>query len=132
MLSLAVLFVVGQLIYAGGLRWFQNHFFMPLESNGKIYVVNPRVRPAVLHRGEWLAYRAERTGSDGVYIQGGMVLDRILAEPGDMLEFGSAEFSVNGVSHVRLRYMPTSGMHRIPEKTGRVPQYIIEERDVHG
>jgi hypothetical protein len=116
-LSLAVLFVLGQLIYASGLRWFQNHLFMPLESNGKIFVVNPRVRPHVLHRGEWVAFRVERTGADGVFIRGGFVLDRILAEPGDTVEFDSAHFRVNGVIHARLPMMPKGGRHEVPEKT---------------
>jgi glycosyltransferase involved in cell wall biosynthesis len=37
---------------------------------------------------------------------------------------------VNGVLY--NREIMRALMHRIPEKTGRVPQYIIEERDVHG
>ena len=116
-LSIAILFVVGQLIYGNGLNWFQSHLFMPLEANGKIYIVNPRVRPTVLHRGDWLAFRVERTGGGAVYIRGGFVLDRVIAEPGDTVEFGSAEFSVNGESRARLPLMPTGGLLTIPEKT---------------
>ncbi len=116
-LSLAVLFVVGQLIYATGLRWFQNHLFMPLDVNGKIYVINPRVRPAALHRGDWLAFHVERTGGGGVYIREGFVLDRVLAGPGDVVEFGREWVNINGAPQPLRPFMPSQGVRTMPENT---------------
>src|SRR5436190_3066690 len=90
--SLGVLFVVGQLIYATGLRLFQRHLFMPLRWNEKVYVVNPRAPIANLRRGDLIAIHTERTGGNGVWIQEGYTLDKILAVPGDLVQFHRAEF----------------------------------------
>jgi len=116
-MSLAVLFVVGQLIYAAGLSWFQNHLFMPLQSGGKVCVVN-RLRPIdAVRTGDLVACHAEVTALDGVYIREGYLLDRILAGPGDEVQFDAIEFRVNGVPSARRELMPRSGWVIVPEKT---------------
>ena len=117
-LSLLVLFVMGQLIYRTGLDWFQNHLFMPLDVNGKIYVINPRVRPAALHAGDWLAFHLDSTvGHGGVRIREGYVLDRVLAGPGDVVEFSRESVLINGTAHTPLPFMPSRGARTMAEKT---------------
>jgi hypothetical protein len=116
-LSLAVLFVVGQLIYAAGLHWFENHLFMPLQTGGKVYVVNRLRSVETLRAGDLVAFYAERTTLDRVYIREGYVLDRILAGPRDEVQFGSGQFRVNGVAATSKEMMPHSHSLIIPEKT---------------
>jgi hypothetical protein len=116
-LSLAVLFVVGEMVYATGLHWLQDHLFMPLEVRGKICVVNRLAVLGTLHRGEWVAYHSERLGVRGVYIREGYVLDRILAGPGDVVEFNATDFRVNGIAQQKLSFMPADERLVLPEKT---------------
>jgi hypothetical protein len=116
-MSLAVLFVVAQLVYGTGLKWFQNHLFMPLESDGKVYVVSRLHSIDALRVGDLVACHVERTGVAGVYIREGYVLDRILAAPGDEVQFDSSQFRVNERSAARRAMMPTSGSVVVPQKT---------------
>ncbi len=116
-LSLAVLFVVGQLIYATGLLWLQSHLFMPLRSGDKVYVINRLRSIDTLRAGEFVAFHSERIGVNGVYIREGYLLDRILAAPGDEVQFSSTEFRVNGMAASRRDLMPGSGNMVVPEKT---------------
>lgn len=116
-MSLAVLFVIGQLIYAAGLSWFQSHLFMPLQSGGKVYVVNRLRSIDAVRVGDLVACDAERTAFGGVYIREGYLLDRILAGPGDEVQFDPTHFRVNGVPATRRAMMPASGGVVVPEKT---------------
>jgi len=116
-MSLAVLFVIGQLIYATGLNWFQNHLFMPLRSGEKVYVVNRLRSIDTLRPGDLVALHSERIGLSGVYIREGYLLDRILAGPGDDVQFEAHSFRVNGAPAARLDLMPSSGSVLVPEKT---------------
>ena len=116
-LSLAVLFVVGQLVYATGLRWFQNHLFMPLSRHEKVYVVNPRAALGELRRGDLVAIHTERTGGAGVWIREGYSLDKVLALPGDRVTFEHNQFRVNDTVEARRPMMPTEGSLTLEEKT---------------
>lgn len=116
--SLAVLFVVGQLIYATGLRLFQRHLFMPLRWNERVYVVNPRANRGDVKRGELVAVRTKRTGAKGVQIRAGFTLDRVVAQPGDFVRFNRNSFRVNETeSEMREPWMPTEGSLEMDEKT---------------
>src|SRR5436190_21397028 len=108
--SLAVLFVVGQLIYATGLRLFQRHLFMPLRWNERVYVVNPRARIGDLHRGDLVAVHTDRIfGEDRVSIREGYSLDKVLALPGDDVSFHREGIRVNDTADVRKPMMPVEG-----------------------
>jgi hypothetical protein len=116
--SLAVLFVVGQLIYATGLRLFQKHLFMPLRWNERVYVVNPRARIGDLHRGDLVAIHNEQIfGQDRVSIREGYSLDKVLALPGDRVSFHREGIQVNETSDIRKPMMPADGGLRLDEKT---------------
>ena len=116
-LSLAVLFVVGQLVYALGLRWFQTHVFMPLQLGDKVYVINCMTPVRSIHRGDLIACHVERTGYRNVWIQQGYLLDRILAGPRDQVEFTADAVRINGLSSPRLPLMLAEGSLVMPENT---------------
>ena len=116
-LSLAVLFVVGTLVYRTGLNWLQDHLFVPLEVGDKVYVVNRLAPLDTLHRGDWIAFHSQHVGGDGIYIQEGYVLDRILAGPGDEIEFTVSDYRVNGAVQQKLRLMPANGQLFLSKET---------------
>ncbi len=116
-LSLAVLVLVGQVVYGFGLNLVQDHWFMPLRSGDKVYIINRKASLAAIHRGDLVAYHTEGAGSTGVRIRGGYLLDRVIADSGDEVAFDSATFLVNGIPYPKLPLMPSAGRVAVPEKT---------------
>ena len=115
--SLVVLFVVGNLLYASGLRWMQSHLFLPLRADGQVYVIHPRVRPTALQRGDWVACESKGGGYANVNIHSGYLLGPVLALPGDVIEFGADEFQVDGTTGQRQPLMPSGGRLTLDEKS---------------
>jgi hypothetical protein len=115
--SLAILFVVGQLVYASGLKLCHNYLFMPLRVGEKVYVVNRLRDVQSLRRGDFVACHAEAAGVGNVRIRDGYILDKIIAAPRDRVEFSQNGFSVNGVQSRSLRFMPLSGTTVLPPRT---------------
>jgi len=116
-LSLAVLGVVGQLVYASGLSLLQDRWFMPLKMGDKVYVIDRKALINQLRVGDLAAYQSEGSAGSGVRIRGGYLLDRILASPGDQVNFGAAAFLVNGVAHPVLPLMPEKVQITVPQNT---------------
>jgi hypothetical protein len=117
-LSLGVLFVVWQMIYGMGLRLVEKHLFMPLRWNEKVYVVNPGPGRDAFQRGDLVAVHTKRTGANGVQIRAGFTLDKVLAQPGDIVRFSRNRFQVNEeVAELREPWMPTAGSLKLDEKT---------------
>jgi type IV secretory pathway protease TraF len=128
LLSVAVLIIVGQLVYASGLDLLQSRLLMPLRAGDKVVIVRPITVTAPLRRGELVAcatggtfVRGEPGGGRGIFgnvnIRGGHFLDRVLAGPGDRVEFTPTECRVNGTATARLPLMPATGVVVVPEKT---------------
>src|SRR5262245_11056907 len=70
-LSIAVLFVIGQLIYASGLNWLQNHWCLPLRKDGKVYVINCAALSGRAPRtGDLIAYQSQGASLGAVRIRG--------------------------------------------------------------
>ena len=115
--SLVVLFVVGNLIYASGLRWIQSHLFLPLQTEGKVYVINPRVKPAALQHGDWVACESPGGRYANVTIHSGYLLGPVLALPGETIQFGADEFQVNDTHGQRRPLMPAGGNLTLDGKT---------------
>jgi hypothetical protein len=107
--SLALLFVVGQLVYASALKLCQNYLFMPLRVGGKVYVINRLHDPQSLRRGDFVACQAEAVSFDNVRIREGYILNKVIAGPHDHLEFSRNGYAVNGVQSRSLPFMPVSG-----------------------
>lgn len=120
LLSLGVLLVVSQLIYGASVHWIQNHWLLPVKANGKVYVVHRSNSNRPWYRGHLAACRLEGTADHGVRIREGFILDRVLAEPGDRVEFQAGQYLVNGVVASSLPFMPTQGSIVLNEETWMV------------
>ncbi len=119
--SLAVLIVLGALVYLPARSLLQNRWLMPLQLRGRVVVVRPLAPHAAdrglrVHRGDWVAYSLSAAGVGEAYVPEGLGLGPVLAGPGDEVRFTGETFQVNGVSRPRLAYMPRAGEWVVPEK----------------
>lgn len=111
------------LVYLPLQNMFERHLFIPVRLRGHVIVVRCFRSPAVIHRGEWIAYRVSmaydsfNTGAahGSVLLQDGINLAPVLAVQGDHIQFTPQSFSVNGVAQPRQKYMPVSGELTVPE-----------------
>jgi hypothetical protein len=113
--TVLVLFGLGFLVYAPLRSYIQNHWFMPVNSNGQVVVLKKTVTANAIHRGDTIAYQLSAYRFSNHYGQGilndrtGMSLGLVLAMPGDHVSFSTNGFSVNGVLQPSLSHMPKSG-----------------------
>lgn len=114
-LAAATLLAVWQMIYAPLVGLMERHWATPLREGDRVIVVSARLNPALLKRGDWLAYRIEASSVAGVRMQAGVVLGPVLAVAGDHVGFGKERILVNGVAHPHLRFMPEEGELVVPE-----------------
>jgi type IV secretory pathway protease TraF len=84
-----------------------------------------------------VAFHAERIGYGNIWIREGYLLDRILAEPHDEVEFTASAVRIKGVASPRLPLMLSQGSLVMPEKTWlvwpslrTVTRYNANEYDV--
>lgn len=115
--SLALLFVVGQLVYASALKLCHNYLFMPLRVGEKVYVINRLHDAQSLRRGDFVACSAEAASFGNVRIRDGYILDKVIAGPRDHVEFTWDGYAVNGVPSRSLPFMPVSGTIVLPQQT---------------
>lgn len=119
-LGLILFGAISFLVYVPARNWFEAHLATPLPTGKRVLVMNPRIRPTSIQRGDWLAYRIEggyRAGIHqpgggyvpGVNVRGGFGFGPVLAVPGDRVKFGEKYFRVNDSFRVRLANMPQSG-----------------------
>ena len=113
--TVLVLIGFGFLIYAPLRSGIQNHWFMPVRSNGHVIVLKKFVTVKEVHRGDAIAYRLPGYRFSNHYGQGilddrtGLSLGSVLGTPGDRVEFSTNGFAVNGVLQPALPHMPVSG-----------------------
>jgi len=115
--SLALLVIVGQVVYASTLALCHHYLFIPLRVGGKVYVINRLHDPQRLRRGDFVACHAEAAAFGNVRIRDGYILDKIIAGPRDRLEFTRSGFFVNGIPSRSLPLMPVSGTTELPPQT---------------
>lgn len=108
-LGLMLFGAVGFLVYVPARNWFEQHVAAPLPTGKWMLVMNPRIGPAAIQRGDWLAYRIEGGYGGGVQVRNGLGFGPVLAVPGDRVTFGEKAFRVNDTLHVRLVDMPRTG-----------------------
>jgi hypothetical protein len=126
--GLALFLAVALLVYAPARQGFERYVATPLPLPTGLLVVNPRVRPASIHRGDWLAYRIAGSYADGVSIRAGFGCGPVLAVPGDRVSFDDGVFRVNGAASPRRPHMPGEGEFVLPQK-----QWLVwPEIDVGG
>ena len=117
MFSIMVLLIVGQVVYVSGLKLCQSYVFMPLRVGEKTYVINRLGDPGTLRRGDFVACHAEATSADSVRIREGYILNKVIAVPGDRIDFKPGQFAVNGVLYTDLPRMPESGTTVLDQHT---------------
>jgi hypothetical protein len=112
LLCLAVAIMVSQFVYRPGQWLLENYCFMPITSPQGVYVINRTALGRRLSRGGLVAYRihAER---GPVVLRAGVGFGRILAVPGDVVEFTKSHVNINGTASPTLRDMPNSGKLRL-------------------
>jgi hypothetical protein len=115
--SLVLLLAVSQLVYASALKLCHNYLFVPLRVGEKVYVINRLPDAATLRRGDFVACYAEAASFDNIRIRDGYILDKVIAGPGDHLEFTRDGYAVNGVPSRSLPLMPGSGSTVLPQQT---------------
>ena len=126
--SMAVLAVVGGLIYLPLRSLIQERCFIPMNVNGRIVVVRAYDSPASVRRGDWIAYSLKDAGVNGIYVRAGYGLGPVLATAGERLRFGSSALEVNGFRSARKAFMPESGELAVAENHW----FVWPEVDISG
>ncbi|HEV2328757.1 MAG TPA: hypothetical protein VGY56_08225 [Verrucomicrobiae bacterium] len=111
--TVLVLMSLGFLLYGPIRDFIEFHFLMPLQINGHVVVVRRQADANNVKRGDWVAYHisySTQYGDDAwVQIHSGTGFGPVLGVAGDVVEFSSKGFSVNGVRRPSLPYMPAGG-----------------------
>jgi hypothetical protein len=100
----------------------QHHLLIPLQTNGKVIIVQRVFLPHHVQRGNWMAYSltgawtGEAHNGGAVWLHEGVGFGPVLAVAGDRVEFSGKSYSINGAIHPALPYMPQSGTWIVPEK----------------
>lgn len=98
------------LVYLPAVAWFNAHVAMPLSTAQGVVIVNPRVPPESIRRGDWMAYRLRAARLRGpVVLHDGYGLGRVLAAGGDEVTFAPGEFRINQTLMPVRQWMPASG-----------------------
>ena len=114
--SLAVLLVLGGLLYMPVFNLIQDRWLVPLRVQDRVVVVRKMASAGIINRGDWIAFSIPVQHGEGIYSPGWTGLGPVLAVPGDRVVFSSASFIINGVSRPLRRHMPSSGEWVVPEK----------------
>jgi len=119
--TLCTLFVVWALIYAPLVDFAEHHWLLPLRLGDRVLIVQRRVAPRSIQRGDWLAYeiRADHATGDTetpVYLSSGIGVDPVLGLPGDRLRFTPQAVFVNDEAFPLVPHMPVGGELVVPEK----------------
>ncbi len=120
-LALCTLFVVWGLVYAQLVRFSERHFAMPVKVGDRVIVLRHLNDPAVLKRGDWVAYQiteqlANEAWERRVNLHAGLCFDPVLALPGDRVQFTPQYILVNERPLPAQDFMPDSGEMVVPEK----------------
>lgn len=108
LVALSVVFSLNQFVYRPFESALENYCLMPVVSEVGPCVINRTRWGQRLNRGDLVAYRIQATGGLA-RISAGVGIDRILAVPGDVVEFTPTEFLVNGARFPKLHDMPDTG-----------------------
>ena len=112
--SLALLILLGTLLYLPAQNYVASRGVMPLRIKERVVIVRNVGNPSALRRGDWVAYSVKAGGDHNGYIEAGYGLGPILALPGDRVRFTPAALEVNGRPQPRRDHMPVSGVFVVP------------------
>jgi hypothetical protein len=130
--TLAVLVLIGTVIYMPARRVIQERWLLPLRMNGRVIIVQRQASADTVGRGDWVAYRLS-----GYVIwahgnhdadRSGMGFGPVLAIDGDHVGFSTNIFTVNGFPHPSLAHMPESGNWVVPQNHW----FIWPDFDING
>lgn len=113
--ALLLTIALSALMYLPLRNSMQDRWFAPMRIENQVIVVHKLARPGIVTREESIAYNLTPVQVDNVYAHGGLTLGKILALPGDKVEFSETNFAVNGIVRPRLPHMPVSGSVVVPE-----------------
>jgi hypothetical protein len=121
-LTFLMLLAFGLLLYMPARWYIQGHWLMPLRLHGQVIVVQRSFQTRNIQRGDWVAYTLDENNVGENYhggivrVRNGVSLGPVLALAGDQVVFSTNSFSVNGILHTNLAYMPHAGTFTVPEK----------------
>ncbi len=128
--TLGMTLAIYLLIYLSAQSLLQAYVVAPFQIRDRIVVATPIYSTATIRAGDWMAYKF--TGNNfynGVFMEPGVDCAQVLAVPGDHITFEAGTYSVNGVAHPRLPFMPQTGTRIVAEKEWFIwPNLVIEER----
>ena len=128
--SMAMLVAILLLVYLPAQALMQAYLFTPMRMHGQLIIVGQIYSPKNIHAGDWIAYSiagSENFVEGGAYTRSGVDLTPVLAVPGDLVEFSTDSYRVNGVPHAKLPHMPSGGTLRVQQKEWFVwPHLAIE------
>lgn len=125
----AILFVVWALFYAPVAGYTQRHWFLPMRTEDKVWVVKPKPELRAIRRGDYVLHQIEYQRGEGVYLAAGWGVDPVLALPGDHVRFTKAAVEVNGQLFPRSAYMPVNDELVVPQNVWLIwPELAITRR----
>ena len=114
--SLVVFALVSFLVYQPLRRQMERRWFRPLRIGERVLVAKTGAAPALVKRGDWVAYQINandgyRIEFDGGYarVDAGYGVGEVLAVAGDKISFQANGFSIDGVLQPRRAHMPAKG-----------------------
>jgi hypothetical protein len=133
--TLAMLVTIRLIVYSSAQAVMENYVATPLQWKDEAVIVGPIYSMNSIHVGDNIAYNYSSgfAYESETYLRDGAGFAPVLAMPGDRVTFDANSYSVNGVPHPRLEYMPQNGMCVVPEKEWFVwPVVGIQERRYEG
>lgn len=115
-LALAILIIMGTLIYRPLLGQMQAHLFMPIRLNDRVYIVKPLTNPDTVQPGTLVVYNMPRWSRGHYLMRAGLGIGKVLAEEKEHVEFTSEGVLVNNTLLPRKAFMPLQGALDVPEK----------------
>lgn len=120
-LAFASLTTVWLMLYFPMVNYFQHHIAVPLLVRGQVVVMQPRLVPSKIKRGDRIMFDLKETeigqahgGGGAVWLRAGVGWGPVLALPGDQILFSTNSFSVNGVVQPLREHMPAGGEMLVP------------------
>jgi type IV secretory pathway protease TraF len=113
--ALLLTLVLTALLYVPVRKSVQETHFAPLRTPEGVVVIRKLPVATPVARGDTVAYNLQEATASHFYAHGGLTLGKILALPGERINFTATAFTINGVSHPLLPHMPTSGEVIVPE-----------------
>jgi hypothetical protein len=87
-------------------------FVIPVSSPDGPRLINPRDAAAPFRQGATIAFRLGKSYTGGILIREGIYLGRVVAGPGQTIEFTPGAYVVNDLRYPALEHMPAKGRFR--------------------